>query len=138
MLGVPVVRRLIEKLRRLAGDHKSMRKTADIHSWRLLSAGNSTPPHLPKLGGAYNLPLCRQEAIFGRAGVKTARSPGAQWVGSCGVELQPLVHALKRDILARRVVHADETPVQMLKPGNRAKRTELMCGRIRQEPTRTI
>jgi hypothetical protein len=38
-------------------------------------------------------------------------------VGSCGVELQPLVDALKRDILSRSVVHADETPVQMLKPG---------------------
>jgi hypothetical protein len=25
--------------------------------------------------------------------------------------------ALKRDILGRRVVHADETPVQMLQPG---------------------
>jgi hypothetical protein len=34
-----------------------------------------------------------------------------------GVELQPLVDALKRDILGRRVVHADETPVQMLQPG---------------------
>jgi len=34
-----------------------------------------------------------------------------------GVELQPLVDALKRDILDRRVVHADETPVQMLQPG---------------------
>jgi hypothetical protein len=29
------------------------------------------------------------------------------------VELQPLVDALKLDILGRRVVHADETPVQM-------------------------
>lgn len=38
-------------------------------------------------------------------------------MGSCGVELQPLVDALKRDILSRGVVHADETPVQMLKPG---------------------
>ena len=46
-----------------------------------------------------------------------ARSTGAQWVGSCGVELQPLVDALKRDILGRRVVNADETPVQMLQPG---------------------
>jgi hypothetical protein len=38
-------------------------------------------------------------------------------VGNCGVELQPLVDALKRDILSRSVLHADETPVQMLKPG---------------------
>lgn len=66
---------------------------------------------------ADHLPLYRQEAIFGRAGVAIPRSTLAQWVGSCGVELQPLVDALKRDILRRSVVHADETPVQMLKPG---------------------
>jgi hypothetical protein len=34
------------------------------------------------------------------------------------VQLQPLVDALKADILTHSVVHADETPVQMLKPGN--------------------
>jgi hypothetical protein len=39
------------------------------------------------------------------------------WVGSCGVQLQSLVDALKAEILSHSVVHADETPVQMLKPG---------------------
>ena len=62
--------------------------------------------------------LYRQEAIFGRAGVAIPRSTLAQWVGSCGVELQPLVDALKHDMLARSVIHADETPVPMLKPGH--------------------
>jgi transposase len=66
---------------------------------------------------ADHLPLYRQEAIFGRAGVALPRSTLAQWVGSSGVELQPLVDALKRDIMSRSVLHADETPVQMLKPG---------------------
>ena len=67
---------------------------------------------------ADHLPLYRQEAIFGRAGLAIARSTLGAWVGSCGVQLQPLVDALKADILSHSVVHADETPVQMLKPGN--------------------
>lgn len=67
---------------------------------------------------ADHLPLYRQEAIFARAGLAIARSTLAQWVGSCGVQLQPLVDALKDDVLRRSVLHADETPVQMLKPGN--------------------
>jgi transposase len=67
---------------------------------------------------ADHLPLYRQEAIFGRSGVAIPRSTLAQWVGSCGVELQPLVDALKHDILSRSVVHADETPVRMLKPAS--------------------
>ena len=67
---------------------------------------------------ADHLPLYRQEAIFGRAGLAIARSTLGAWVGSCGVQLQPLVDALKAEILTHSVVHADETPVQMLKPGN--------------------
>jgi transposase len=67
---------------------------------------------------ADHLPLYRQEAIFGRAGLAIARSTLGAWVGRCGVQLQPLVDALKADILSHSVVHADETPVQMLKPGN--------------------
>jgi transposase/FtsZ-binding cell division protein ZapB len=67
---------------------------------------------------ADHLPLYRQEAIFGRAGLAIPRSTLGAWVGSCGVQLQPLVTALKADILTHRVVHADETPVQMLQPGH--------------------
>ena len=66
---------------------------------------------------ADHLPLYRQEAIFGRAGLAIPRSTLAQWVGTCGVRLQPLVDALKDEILSHRVLHADETPVAMLKPG---------------------
>ena len=63
-------------------------------------------------------PLYRQEYIFGRAGLTIPRSTLAQWVGTCGARLQPLVDALKAQLLAHRVLHADETPVAMLKPGN--------------------
>ena len=68
---------------------------------------------------ADHLPLYRQESIFERAGMKLARSTLADWVGTCGVHLQPLADALRQAILAHRVVHADETPVQMLKPGTK-------------------
>lgn len=65
-----------------------------------------------------HLPLYRQEAIFARAGHAIARSTLAQWVGECGVQLQPLVDALAEELLRQRVLHADETPVAMLKPGH--------------------
>jgi transposase len=62
-------------------------------------------------------PLYRQEGIFARAGVAIARSTLAQWVGTCGVRLQPLADALGAALLGRAVLHADETPVAMLAPG---------------------
>lgn len=64
-----------------------------------------------------HLPLYRQEGIFGRAGLEIPRSTLAQWVGRCGVALQPLVDALRAALFERRVLHADETPVAMLAPG---------------------
>jgi transposase len=65
-----------------------------------------------------HLPLYRQEAVFERAGLAIARSTLAQWVGECGVQLQPLVDALVAEMLKAPVLHADETPVAMLKPAN--------------------
>ena len=41
-----------------------------------------------------HLPLYRQSGIFGRAGLAIPDSTLAQWVGVCGVQLQPLVDAL--------------------------------------------
>ncbi len=67
---------------------------------------------------ADHLPLYRQETIYARAGAPIPRSTLAQWVGSCGVQLQPLVDALRQEVLEHSVIHADETPVQMLKPAS--------------------
>ena len=64
-----------------------------------------------------HLPLYRQEHIFERAGMVVARSALAQWVGECGAQLQPLVEALADELRRHVVLHADETPVSMLKPG---------------------
>jgi transposase len=62
-------------------------------------------------------PLYRQEGIFERAGLALPRSTLAQWVGACGARLQPLAEGIKALLLTRAVLHADETPVPMLKPG---------------------
>jgi transposase len=66
---------------------------------------------------ADHLPLYRQERIFARAGFAIPQSTLGAWVGVCGVRLQPLVDALHGAMLHEAVIHADETPVQMLSPG---------------------
>ena len=62
-------------------------------------------------------PLYRQEEIFGRAGFAIPRSTQGQWVGASGVALTPLYQRMKTLLMTRSVLHADETPVPMLKPG---------------------
>ncbi len=67
-----------------------------------------------------HLPLYRQEAIYGRAGYPIPRSTLGAWVGACGVQLQPIVDAMRTELLEQSVLHADETPVAMLKPANQS------------------
>ncbi len=64
-------------------------------------------------------PLYRQAQIFARAGVAMPRSTLAEWIGVCGVRLQPLIDALRDLLLDEPVLHADETPVPMLAPGKK-------------------
>ncbi len=67
---------------------------------------------------ADHLPLYRQESIFGRAGLAIPRSTSAQWRGHDGV-----VAASGRYVAGRsawqQVIHADETPVQILMLGTK-------------------
>jgi transposase len=65
-----------------------------------------------------HLPLYRLEQIVARSQVILSRSTMAQWIGCIGVALQPLADRLAALLLARTVLHADETPVAQLDPGS--------------------
>jgi len=64
---------------------------------------------------ADHLPLYHQEQIFARAGLAIPRPTLGAWVETCGAQLLPLVDALHQEILQQGVLHADETPVQILR-----------------------
>jgi transposase len=77
-----------------------------------------------------HLPLYRQEAMFGRAGLAIPRNVQAEWIGHIGVALAPLAAAMKAELLSRPILHADETPVAQLDPGRgRTKRAYLFAYR---------
>jgi transposase len=65
-----------------------------------------------------HLPLYRQEEIYAREGVDIDRATMAAWVGGASGVLEPLVGALRRYVLAAEKLHADDTPVPVLEPGN--------------------
>ena len=64
-----------------------------------------------------HLPYYRQEAINARSNVHTPRSTLAAWSGRGGAALQPLFDVHREFVLGSQVLHADETPVDMLDPG---------------------
>jgi transposase len=65
-----------------------------------------------------HLPLYRQEEMYAREGVELDRATLAAWVGGASKVLEPLVGALRRYVLAADKLHADDTPVPVLEPGN--------------------
>ncbi len=62
-------------------------------------------------------PLYRQSEMYRREGVELERSTLADWVGAASRLLDPLVEALRRYVMGAGKLHADETPVPVLAPG---------------------
>ncbi len=66
---------------------------------------------------ATHLPLYRQSEMYAREGVELERSTLADWVGGCSRLLAPLHDALHRYVMSSNKLHADDTPVPVLAPG---------------------
>ena len=67
---------------------------------------------------ADHLPLYRQAEIYAREGVELERSTLADWVGATSELLKPLNEALRQYVMSGRKLHADDTPVPVLAPGD--------------------
>lgn len=70
-----------------------------------------------------HLPLNRQSEIYARDGVELDRSTLAGWVGASAALLAPLVEAIRTHVLSASRLHADDTPVPVLAPGNGRTKT---------------
>ncbi|WP_143218142.1 IS66 family transposase, partial [Acinetobacter indicus] len=69
-----------------------------------------------------HLRMYRQPLIYQRAGIELSRSTLSDCIGRCGVELEPLANALKEVVLQQRVLHADKTPVTIMRMGENDKK----------------
>ena len=82
---------------------------------------------------ADHLPLYRQAEIYARDGVELDRSTMAEWVGGCSRLLEPLVEALRRHVMSAEKLHADDTPVPVLAPGNGKTKTGRLWTYVRDD-----
>jgi transposase len=80
-----------------------------------------------------HLPLYRQSEIYARDGVELDRSTMAEWVGGCSRLLEPLVEALRRHVMSATKLHADDTPVPVLAPGNGQTKTGRLWTYVRDD-----
>jgi transposase len=82
---------------------------------------------------ADHLPLYRQSGIYARHGIELERSTLADWVGQSTALMQPLVEALRREVMASEVLHGDDTPVPVLAPGLGRTKTGRLWTYVRDE-----
>jgi len=80
-----------------------------------------------------HLPLYRQSEIYARQGVELDRSTLADWVCGTSQLFEPLVEALRRHVMAAQKLHADDTPVPVLAPGNGKTRTGRLWTYVRDD-----
>ncbi len=65
-----------------------------------------------------HIPLYRQEAQYLRAGVPISRATLCSWLGQGEYWIRILAQACKSALLEGRILHADETPLPVLRPGS--------------------
>src|ERR1700756_533719 len=80
-----------------------------------------------------HLPLYRQSEMYAREGVELERSTLADWVGGTSALLAPLVEALRHHVMAAEKLHADDTPVPVLAPGNGKTKTGRLWTYVRDD-----
>ena len=78
-------------------------------------------------------PLYRQSQIYAREGVDLDRSTLAGWVGAASELLAPLVEEIRKHVMAGTKIHADDTPVPVLAPGNGKTRTGRLWTYVRDD-----
>ncbi|MGP4959020.1 IS66 family transposase, partial [Pseudomonas helleri] len=120
---VPMQIRVIKHVRKVYGcrDCETAPVTAD-KPVQLIEKSMASPSVLAMLLTTKyvdGLPLYRFEKVLDRHGIDIPRQTLARWVIQCGEHFQPLLNLMRDSLLASRVIHCDETRVQVLKEPDR-------------------
>ena len=80
-----------------------------------------------------HLPLYRQSVMYAREGVTLERATMAEWIGAASSLLAPLVEAVRDHVMAASKLHADDTPVPVLAPGQGRTKTGRLWVYVRDD-----
>jgi transposase len=83
--------------------------------------------------------LYRFETVLSRYGIDIPRQTLARWVMQCSGHFQPLLNLMRDRLMEGRVIHFDETRVQVLKePGRDPTSQSWMCVQTSGPPDRKV
>ena len=80
-----------------------------------------------------HVPLYRQAEIYARDGVDLDRAMLAGWMGRVAWLVKPLTDRIGEHVMAGSVIHADDTPIPVLAPGNGKTKTGRLWVYLRDE-----
>ncbi|MGS1412364.1 IS66 family transposase [Serratia marcescens] len=135
-----------EQLGLMRSAFRVIRTVREKHKMRCYRAGpRAFTPHRGGIAGpgllarvldskyAEHTPLYRQSEIYSRRGVELSRSLLSGWVDAFCRLLSPLEEALQDYVLTDGKLHADDTPVQVLLPGNKKTKTGRLWTYVRDD-----
>lgn len=140
---VPMQIRVIKHVRKVYGcrDCESAPVTADKPA-QMIEKSMASPSVLAMLLTTKyvdGLPLHRFEKVLGRHGIDIPRQTLARWVIQCSEHFQPLLNLMRESLLKSRIIHCDETRVQVLKePGREPSSQSWMWVQTGGPPDRPV
>ena len=140
---VPMQIRVIKHVRKVYGcrDCESAPVTADKPA-QVIEKSMASPSVLAMLLTTKyvdGLPLHRFEKVLGRHGIDISRQTLALWVIQCSEHFQPLLNLMRESLLSSRIIHCDETRVQVLKePGREPSSQSWMWVQTGGPPDRPV
>lgn len=96
-------------------------------------AGAALLAHVTVAKYCDHAPLHRQSRVYAREGVEIDPSTMAGWIEQAHMLFDPLVAALGRHVMHGAKVHADDTPVKVLAPGEGKTRTGRLWVYVRDD-----
>ena len=75
----------------------------------------------------YGLPLHRQETLFKQHGIELGRKTMSEWMLKSAKLFEPLIERLKAELRQQSAIHADETPVKVVKSDKAKSYMWLYC-----------
>ncbi|WP_426811598.1 IS66 family transposase [Pseudomonas sp. WOUb67] len=139
----PLPADVIKHVRKVYGcrDCESAPVTADKPA-QVIEKGTASPSVLAMLLTTEyvdGLPLHRFEKVLGRHGIDISRQTLARWVIQCSEHFQPLLNLMRESLLSSRIIHCDETRVQVLKePGREPSSQSWMWVQTGGPPERPV
>ena len=77
-------------------------------------ASNELLAHVITMKYQHELPLYRMENYFEMMDVKLSRQTLSNWIINCATQLECVYNYMKKEILKRNYIHADETVVKVI------------------------